>query len=109
MLQDQHESHRIIKSIYFHPSFNVTDQINSSLSQQQLICHKCCVEKKSIMSHINICITEAVGCEISIVQPVMVKLTFYFIVSHDSNVITHCQNIYTIETKQVFTCVRYVN
>lgn len=61
------------------------------------------------MSHINICVTEAVACEISIVQLAMVKFTFYLIVSHDSNVITHCQNIHTIETKQVFTCVRYGN
>lgn len=78
MLHDQHESDRIIKSIYFHPSFNVTDQIHSSLSQQQLICYKYCVGKKDLLSHINICITDAVGCEISIVQWVMVKFTFYF-------------------------------
>lgn len=57
----------------------------------------------------SVCITEAIECRISIVLLLKVKFTFYFIISHYSNVITHCQNIYTIETKQVFTCVRYGN
>lgn len=67
------------------------------------------------MSHMNmkssrsVCVTEAIECGINIALLVKVKFTVYFIVSHDSNIINHCQNIYTIETKQVFTCVRYGN
>lgn len=70
--------------------------------------------KKTVfnVTHGRLCkrsITEAMECGVSIVLLVKVKFTFYFSVSHHSNIIIYCQNIYTIERKQVFTRVRYGN
>lgn len=60
------------------------------------------------VTHGRLCkrsITEAMECGVSIVLLVKVKFTFYFGVSHHSNIIIYCQNIYTIEEKAgLYTC-----
>lgn len=106
---NQTEWEKALKPIYFHPSFNVTDSfiavsttvLLSALWKWNVTCY---IWIWKVL--LSVCMNEAIEGIITVLL-VKVKFTFYFIVFHGSNLTTHCQNIYTIETKQVFTRVRY--